>query len=96
MDEELRIPKNTPMSTVLATLSAAAMRLGQPTYVDISGRLRDIVLGIPIAHYEKWRESLDCEPYREEEVTSPEFREVQFTTKLISPEHWTFTIRSTL
>lgn len=54
------------------------------------------MLGIPIAHYEKWRESLDCEPYREEEVTSPEFREVQFTTKLISPEHWTFTIRSTL
>lgn len=86
------------MSTVLATLSAAAMRLGQPTYVDISGRLGDIVIGIPVAHYEEWRESLDAEPYREEEVTSPEygFREVQFATRLISPEHWTFTIRSTL
>lgn len=72
------------------------MRLGQPTYVDISGRLGDIVIGIPVAHYEEWREKLGAESYREEEVTSPEygFRGVQFATKLI-PEHWTFTIRST-
>lgn len=86
------------MSTVLATLSATAMRLGQPSYVDVSARLGDIVLGVPAAHYENWCSGLDAQQHQWEEMASPEGRdaskESKYATKTISPNHWTFTLRS--
>jgi hypothetical protein len=94
VDEELRIPRTAPMSTVLATLAATSMRLGQPTTVDISAFMGDIVLGIPNQHYEKWFNALEAESYDSEASSRLEPTQVRYATKTVSPEHWTFVIRS--
>lgn len=81
------------MSTVLATLSAASMRLGQPIYVDISQRMGDIVLTTSVESYKRWVDGLDAEPYGEDQSDST-LNVVEYATKTIGPDHWTFTIRS--
>lgn len=94
MDDELRILRTAPMSTVLATLSAASMRLGQPATVDVSAFMGDAVLGIPWQHYDEWFNALEAEPYDSEASSRLEPTQVRYATKTVSPEHWTFVIRS--
>jgi hypothetical protein len=94
VDEELKILRTEPMSTALAALSAASMRLGQPSYVDISQRMGDIVLGIPHQCYEKWLKSLDAESH-EDPNSEPTPNVVRYATKTVGPDYLTFTIRST-
>jgi hypothetical protein len=94
VDEELRIPRTAPMSTVLATLSATSMRLGQPTTVDISAFMGDIVIGIPWPRYDEWFKALEAEPCDSEASSYLDPASVKYATKSISPEYWTFVIRS--
>jgi hypothetical protein len=82
------------MSTVLATLSATSMRLGQPTTVDVSAFMGDVVLGIPCQRYDEWFKALEAEPYDSEASSRLEPTQVRYATKTVSPEHWTFVIRS--
>lgn len=46
------------MSTVLATLSAASMRLGQPLSVDLSARLYDARILVSREDYPAWKEAI--------------------------------------
>lgn len=80
------------MSTVLATLSAASMRLGQPTYVDISGRMGDIVLGILKANFAKWVTALEAESHGEAAFEA--INTVEYATKAVSPDHYSYKIVS--
>lgn len=62
MDEQLAVKLNSPVSTMLAALSAASMRFGQPSYVDLSARLNDVSIGFfDEATYIRWKCALSPE-----------------------------------